>query len=517
MADARTVIAQRDAAGGARRGDGVELPDRMRTPFEDGRMAEASARGRGRAQRASSRSTGARPRAAPTTTSSAGSACWASTRRPTWPPPAPPSPRGDIEGDAWPPPDDAYRAWTGAWQEGRRRALLAVAGWRRSWSSPRPWPGACAATGGPSRPPRPPRRLRSPAHGGRPRPARVPDGLVASRATMSRRRSCRTQGDPPRTMRRAPVAAVLALAPRRRRRLLPAAAPGAALPAVLAPARRPRRGRHRHPDRRPLRRRARRGPRPGHRRRHGRQPQAQQHRAAGRSPATSTTASTWASSRRPAAPRHPGRRAASGSTSPERDGYRLVTVLFRDGHLLRRVGGGPARPSTSPAGKPRSASDVRVGAAFATFMAWAFGDRGHGPGRGPGRLRRRHQRRGARATAPGRARAPGLHGRRPTTRSTGTRGSTPPTTTALTRDRLDPARAATRSSSAAGRRTRAGGRGSDAARATASRSSRPDRPAVAGGRRAHRDRGPHAAARGLRGLLRRRRPTRSRSARSSTS
>ena len=29
-----------------------------------------------------------------------------------------------------------------------------------------------------------------------------------------------------------------------------------------------------------------------------------------------------------------------------------------------------------PGGKPRSASDVRVGAAFATFLAWAYGDSG---------------------------------------------------------------------------------------------------------------------------------------------
>ncbi len=29
-----------------------------------------------------------------------------------------------------------------------------------------------------------------------------------------------------------------------------------------------------------------------------------------------------------------------------------------------------------PGGKPRSASDVRVGAAFATFLAWSFGDSG---------------------------------------------------------------------------------------------------------------------------------------------
>jgi hypothetical protein len=61
-------------------------------------------------------------------------------------------------------------------------------------------------------------------------------------------------------------------------------------------------------------------------------------------------------------------------TTP-REGYRLVTVLFGE----KLYYGGTERLRLSfelPAGRPRSASDVRVGPAFATFTAWAFGDIG---------------------------------------------------------------------------------------------------------------------------------------------
>ncbi len=58
-----------------------------------------------------------------------------------------------------------------------------------------------------------------------------------------------------------------------------------------------------------------------------------------------------------------------------REGYRLVTVLF--GRKLYFGEAERLRLSFElPAGKPRSASDVRVGSAFATFTAWAFGDTG---------------------------------------------------------------------------------------------------------------------------------------------
>ncbi len=59
----------------------------------------------------------------------------------------------------------------------------------------------------------------------------------------------------------------------------------------------------------------------------------------------------------------------------DREGYRLVTVLFGE----RLYFGETERLRLSfelPAGKPRSPSDVRVGPAFATFTAWAFGDAG---------------------------------------------------------------------------------------------------------------------------------------------
>ena len=58
-----------------------------------------------------------------------------------------------------------------------------------------------------------------------------------------------------------------------------------------------------------------------------------------------------------------------------RDGFRLVTVLFRENIYF----GQTARVRLTfdlPGGEPRSESDVRVGEAFTTFMAWAFGDTG---------------------------------------------------------------------------------------------------------------------------------------------
>ncbi len=58
-----------------------------------------------------------------------------------------------------------------------------------------------------------------------------------------------------------------------------------------------------------------------------------------------------------------------------RDGYRLATLRFRDRIYFQET----ARVRLLfdlPAGEPRSDSDVRVGSAFATFVAWAFGDAG---------------------------------------------------------------------------------------------------------------------------------------------
>jgi len=67
--------------------------------------------------------------------------------------------------------------------------------------------------------------------------------------------------------------------------------------------------------------------------------------------------------------------AAIKVTTAAGDGYRLVTVLFRKNIYLKETA--KVRLTFDlPAGKPRSESDVRVGAAFATFLVWAFGDQG---------------------------------------------------------------------------------------------------------------------------------------------
>src|SRR5262245_9042027 len=62
-------------------------------------------------------------------------------------------------------------------------------------------------------------------------------------------------------------------------------------------------------------------------------------------------------------------------SSEKRKGYRLVTLHFRDNLYVDETA--KLRLTFDlPAGDPRSASDVRVGPAFATFPAWAFGDKG---------------------------------------------------------------------------------------------------------------------------------------------
>ena len=62
-------------------------------------------------------------------------------------------------------------------------------------------------------------------------------------------------------------------------------------------------------------------------------------------------------------------------TSSKKKTFRLATIGFGDDLYF----GDTAHLRLSfdlPAGEPRSASGVRVGPAFATFLAWAFGDRG---------------------------------------------------------------------------------------------------------------------------------------------
>ena len=62
-------------------------------------------------------------------------------------------------------------------------------------------------------------------------------------------------------------------------------------------------------------------------------------------------------------------------TSAVRRGFRLVTISFRDDIYVGETAHVRLQFDL-PAGAPRSDSDVRVGPAFATFLAWAFGDRG---------------------------------------------------------------------------------------------------------------------------------------------
>ena len=189
-------------------------------------------------------------------------------------------------------------------------------------------------------------------------------------------------------------------------------------------------------------------------------------------------------------------------TSAARDGYRLVTVLFRATSTTRRRRRSGSRSTCRPASRaPRATS-------------------------GSGRRSRRSS--PGRSATRGRVRVEvptgfkvSVVGRR-VTRATGSGGTQVLTASTaspldwyawvnarnddgLTREARRRSRAATGSSSAAGPRTRAG--------ATASRAVLADcvpdlvdadRPALAGGRAAHRDRGPHAAPRGLRGLLRQR-------------
>jgi hypothetical protein len=57
------------------------------------------------------------------------------------------------------------------------------------------------------------------------------------------------------------------------------------------------------------------------------------------------------------------------------DGYTVVEVKFR-GDLEYKQSTGFRVDYDLPGGAPRSDSDIRVGSAFATFYAWAFGDRG---------------------------------------------------------------------------------------------------------------------------------------------
>jgi hypothetical protein len=62
-------------------------------------------------------------------------------------------------------------------------------------------------------------------------------------------------------------------------------------------------------------------------------------------------------------------------TSVRRTGYRLVTVQLETNLYFGETAHVRLRFDL-PTGPPRSSSDIRVGAAFASFLAWAFGDHG---------------------------------------------------------------------------------------------------------------------------------------------
>ena len=94
------------------------------------------------------------------------------------------------------------------------------------------------------------------------------------------------------------------------------------------------------------------------------------------SPATTTTPSTSASSpRRATSGRRRTGSAVRVTTAATATATGSSTVCFRSPIFF----GERAKVRLQfdlPAGKPRSASDVRVGPAFASFLAWAFGDAG---------------------------------------------------------------------------------------------------------------------------------------------
>ena len=66
---------------------------------------------------------------------------------------------------------------------------------------------------------------------------------------------------------------------------------------------------------------------------------------------------------------------AVGVQVSERDGYRLVSIALRS-QLYLNDSASVRLTFDLAAGAPRSASDIRVGKAFASFLAWSFGDTG---------------------------------------------------------------------------------------------------------------------------------------------
>ena len=367
MADARTVLAQRNALAALAERDGLRLPGDLQTLFEGGLVAEASARAEAeraailaiadaRAVRSSDDDIlsrigmiGEDPDADLTAARTALA-------------------RGDLPATLAA-ADRAHRAWTVAWQEGRRRALLAiavlatllvlgsavVAQLRRSRRSARAGPRWA------------PPRERAPL-------ARFRGPRRRTAADAAHRRRRLSGLSPTIRMRRAPAAAALALLLVRSARCSPPRSrdprcPPRSRPAVALAA-----------DDIEITTEARYTVDPR---------DAVVHvvvdiTAVNRKPdlVTGTGATRYFFDGvnlgvQPEAKRL--RATQDGApvdvSAVRREGYRLVTVAFPDNLYF----GETARLRLTfdlPAGEPRSTSDVRVGPAFATFTAWAFGDEG---------------------------------------------------------------------------------------------------------------------------------------------
>ncbi len=324
MADARTVIAQRNALDDLAARDGLTLPHAMRDLFEAGSMAEASreaeaernamlAIGQANEARTSDDDMlstigmiGEKPEADMAAARTALAA-------------------GDLEATLTA-SDDAYRAWNGAWQEGRRRALLGV---------------AVLAT-----------------------------IIVLGSAIGSRmRRSLRSRLRPP------AAAALLALVLATGAAVVPPAASpalpflgGLATPVAAAV------------DDIDITTAARYVVDPGAAVVHVTVDVTAVNRKPTRTAGGTITRYFFDGVNLGVQPEAVRFRATQDGTAirvttAARDGYRLVTVLFRKAIYLQETA--KVRLTFDlPAGKPRSESDVRVGAAFATFLVWAFGDQG---------------------------------------------------------------------------------------------------------------------------------------------
>ena len=125
MADARTVLAQRGALEAMAANDGIDLPGEMQTLFQDGQLVEASARAEAERNAMVSIAGAAEARTSDsdplTTIGMVGEDPGADLV----------AARAALEAGDLPATlaaaDDAYRGWSGAWQEGRRRTLLLIA------------------------------------------------------------------------------------------------------------------------------------------------------------------------------------------------------------------------------------------------------------------------------------------------------------------------------------------------------------------------------------------------------